>query len=50
MTREDIPALRQAGVDVYVWTVNDPDIMRALIDNAATGIITDFPQVLEETM
>ena len=45
-----IPALRRAGVDVYVWTVNDPDIMRALIQGGASGIITDFPQVLDEIL
>jgi len=45
-----IPALRRAGVDVYVWTVNDPDIMRALIRGGASGIITDFPQVLDEIL
>lgn len=45
-----IPALRRAGVDVYVWTVNDPDVMRALIRGGASGIITDFPQVLDEIL
>ena len=48
MAASSIPALRQAGVDVYVWTVNDPDTMRDLIHNQATGIITDFPQLLKE--
>lgn len=45
-----VTALRRAGVDVYVWTVNDPDMMRALIRGGATGIITDFPQVLEKIL
>ncbi len=50
---EDIPAIRQAGVEVYVWTVNDPEVMRALIKNDVSGIFTDFPQrlksILDET-
>lgn len=44
---EEIPAIRQAGIDVYVWTVNDETVMRALLANGASGIITDFPQVLK---
>ena len=44
----DIPALREADVDVYVWTVNDEKVMRDLIQHGATGIITDFPQVVEK--
>jgi glycerophosphoryl diester phosphodiesterase len=46
----DIPAFRQAGVDVYVWTVNDPALMRELIQNHVSGIFTDFPQVLKEIL
>ncbi len=47
---EDIPAIRRAGVEVNVWTVNDPALMRALIQNGASGIFTDFPQVLKEIL
>ena len=43
----DIPAIRQAGVEVYVWTVNDEATMRRLIDNNVSGIFTDFPQLLK---
>jgi glycerophosphoryl diester phosphodiesterase len=43
---DEIPALRRAGIDVNVWTVNDDDLMRLLIENGASCIITDFPQVL----
>ena len=46
----DLPAIRQSGIDVYVWTVNDEDAMRALIENGATGIITDFPQLLKNLL
>jgi glycerophosphoryl diester phosphodiesterase len=47
---EEIPAIREAGVEVYTWTVNDPAHMRALIDHHVSGIFTDFPQTLEETL
>jgi glycerophosphoryl diester phosphodiesterase len=47
---EQIPAVRAAGVDVYVWTVNDVATMRALIDNQVSGIFTDFPQLLKELL
>lgn len=50
MRPEDIPAIRQSGVDVYVWTINDPAAMHALIENRATGIITDFPQLLKKEL
>ena len=47
---EDIPAIRRAGVDVNVWTVNDPQMMRVLVEHGASGIITDFPQLLREIL
>jgi glycerophosphoryl diester phosphodiesterase len=43
----DIPPLREQGFDVYIWTVNDEKIMRELIAARASGIFTDFPQVLK---
>jgi glycerophosphoryl diester phosphodiesterase len=46
----DITAIREAGVDVNVWTVNDPALMRTLIENHVSGIFTDFPQVLKEML
>ncbi len=47
---EEIPAIRQAGVEVYVWTVNNAQDMRTLIKMGASGIITDFPQLLSEIL
>ena len=43
---EQVRQVRQAGFDVYVWTVNDERDVRRLIEAGATGIITDFPQRL----
>ncbi|MFT4231279.1 MAG: glycerophosphodiester phosphodiesterase family protein [Leucobacter sp.] len=36
-----IDAARDAGVEVHVWTVNDPRRMRELVDRGVSGIITD---------
>lgn len=38
-----IPALRTAGNQVYVWTVNEPDDLNLLLDCGVDGIITDRP-------
>jgi glycerophosphoryl diester phosphodiesterase len=47
---QEIEALRNQGFDVYVWTVNDEETMRLLIEANASGIITDFPQALEKIL
>ncbi len=41
-----IKTVREAGYDVYVYTVNDEDTMRKLIEAGVSGIFTDFPQRL----
>lgn len=41
-----VTRLRNQGIDVFVWTVNDAKRMRALIQANTSGIVTDFPQVL----
>ncbi|MDH7487764.1 MAG: glycerophosphodiester phosphodiesterase family protein [Anaerolineae bacterium] len=45
-----VQALRSAGFDIYVWTVNDEKGMRRLIQMGVSGIITDFPQVLRRVL
>jgi glycerophosphoryl diester phosphodiesterase len=46
-------AARHAGLEVYPWTVDDPDRMRALIALGVDGIITNVPaaarRAVEET-
>ena len=44
--RSEITRLRRDGFQVNVWTVNEPEVMRSLIKAGASGIFTDFPQVL----
>ena len=36
-----IERLHRAGVEVHVWTINDPERMRALLDLGVDGIVTD---------
>ncbi|MGH7780099.1 MAG: glycerophosphodiester phosphodiesterase [Candidatus Binataceae bacterium] len=42
-TPEIIAFARGLGVEVQVWTVNDPAEMSALLDLGVAGIFTDFP-------
>jgi glycerophosphoryl diester phosphodiesterase len=45
-----IRSIREAGLDVFVWTVNKEASMRKLIKAGVSGIITDFPQVLKSVL
>ncbi|MFD6567024.1 glycerophosphodiester phosphodiesterase [Micromonospora profundi] len=38
-----LPALRAAGNQVYVWTVNEPADLELVLDSEVDGIITDRP-------
>ena len=45
---ETITDLHQHGVAVNVWTVNDEALLRHFIGAKVDGIMTDFPQRLDE--
>jgi glycerophosphoryl diester phosphodiesterase len=49
-TAEGVAAARAAGLDVNVWTVDDPDRMRALVAMGVTGIVTNRPAVARATL
>lgn len=38
------------GIRVVVWTVDDPAVMRVLLDAGVDGIITDRPDVLRDVL
>ncbi len=41
ITPRTVAAFHAAGVEVHVWTVNDPGRMRELLDLGVDGIVTD---------
>ena len=58
MTFRGVPVLspafvdiaHQRGLSVHVWTIDDEDTMRSLIDMGVDGIVTDRPSVLRKVL
>ncbi len=50
VTSRFIDAVRQAGVEVHVWVVNDEDDMRRLIVQGVDGIVTDRADLAMEVV
>lgn len=48
--RRMVDAVHRAGAHLHVWTVNDADEMRRLLDLGVDGIMTDRPDVLNEVL
>ena len=46
VTQSYIKALHKIGVKIQVWTINDEDEMRRLLDMGVDGIMTDDPRLL----
>ncbi len=45
-----IAAAKERGIKVDIWTINDPDEMKSLINLGVDGIITDYPDRLKELL
>jgi len=50
ITSRFVEAAHHHGVQIHVWTIDDPAEMRELLDTGADGIMTDVPDVLLEVM
>lgn len=48
--QEFIKKAQAVNKQVYVWTVNDEELMRQMIDLGVDGIITNYPNVLKEVL
>lgn len=48
--RRLVGAAHRRGLQVHVWTVNDPAEMRELLDMGVDGIITDRPDLLKQVL
>lgn len=43
-----LESARRVGLRVHVWTINDPDEMRSLLEAGVDGVMSDFPARLLE--
>lgn len=50
LTPKLIAAAHREGVEVHVWTINDPVQMRELVDLGVDGIITDVADLALDTL
>jgi glycerophosphoryl diester phosphodiesterase len=50
VTPEAVADAHARGLQVLPWTVDDPALMRKLIDQGVDGIITDYPDRLRSVM
>jgi glycerophosphoryl diester phosphodiesterase len=45
-----VPSIKQAGHQVYVWTVNEPDDLEMVLDHQVDGVISDRPRFVLERL
>jgi glycerophosphoryl diester phosphodiesterase len=50
VTPKFLDAAHTRGIQVHVWTINEPDEMVALLDLGVDGIMTDQPAVLKRVL
>ena len=48
VTRRTVKAYHRMGLQVHVWTINQPARMERLLDRGVDGIMTDRPDLLKE--
>jgi glycerophosphoryl diester phosphodiesterase len=48
--RRFVDAAHRRGLQVHVWTVDDPQEMRHLLDIGVDGLMTDRPAVLKDVL
>ena len=44
LTKENVDKIKKVGIQIFPWTVNQPDDILRMIDLGVDGIITDFPE------
>ncbi|MGI9610824.1 MAG: glycerophosphodiester phosphodiesterase, partial [Acidimicrobiia bacterium] len=50
VTRRLVETAHSHGLQVHVWTVNEPAAMESLLDLGVDGLVTDRPDLLKELM
>jgi glycerophosphoryl diester phosphodiesterase len=46
VTEQSLAAAHGAGLEMHVWTVNEPESMRRLLEMGVDGVMSDFPELL----
>lgn len=50
VTEAFVAAAHDVGMEVHVWTINDPQEMHALLDLGVDGLMSDFPERIVEVL
>jgi len=50
VTRRFVEACHRRGVEVHVWTIDDPVEMERLFDLGVDGVMTDVPETLKDVL